>query len=60
MNTQLQFNFSGFNPDTFQKVKEAHRQAEIKSLQDQIDHMKHVIAGFKGYRTKRKRNHKNQ
>lgn len=44
-----------FPPDLMEKVKEAHRLQEVEKLRQIIEHQTHVIAGFKGYRTKRKK-----
>ena len=55
---QLQIHFPLFSPDTFGEVKKMYAQAAEDEKQKQIEHLKHVIAGFKAYRTRRKKTKK--
>lgn len=54
MNTR-QLQLPLFPDGMFEKVKEAYRAQEFDKLQKEIEHLKHRIAGFVGYRTKRKK-----
>lgn len=44
-----------FPDGMFEKVKEAYRAQEFAKLQKELEHLKHRVAGFVGYRTKRKK-----
>ena len=50
--------FPLFKDDTFEKVKRHYSLSDYVKLQKKIEKLKHQLAGFKGYRTKRKKNKK--
>lgn len=54
-----QYKLPLFPEDLFDKIKEAYALQEVVKLQKEVEHLKHVVAGFKGYRTKRKSKNQN-
>lgn len=53
MNAQLQIKFPLFPDGLFNKVGQEHAKLEETSKEKEIEHLKHVIAGYKGWKTKR-------
>lgn len=58
MNPQTSLQLPLFKDDTFDKVKQHYSLTEYVKLQKTAEKLKHQVAGFKGYRTKRKKNKK--
>lgn len=54
MNTQLRIPYNDLG-EPIKKWREAQALNEFVKQQKEIEHLKRVIAGFKGYRTKRKK-----
>lgn len=59
MNNQLPITFPLFSPGTFAAIREkSAAEKELDKLLAEREHLKHQVAGFKGWKTKRK--NKNQ
>ena len=51
----MQLQIPLFTPEMFNEIARVYTLQEYVELQKKAEHMKHQIAGFKGYRTKRKK-----
>jgi hypothetical protein len=54
MDTQLYISFPLFSPGVFREVEKVHAKVETQKEAEEREHMKHVIAGYKAARTRRK------
>lgn len=48
-----------FNDDVFPKIREQYRLQDIVRLEKQVEHLQHVVNGYKGAEAKRKKCQKN-
>lgn len=55
MSEQLHIQFPLFSPGVFREVKQEYVKQANNEKDETIEHLKHVIAGFKAGRTKRKK-----
>lgn len=53
MGDQLRIPFPLFHSGLFKEIREGYAKSEQEKIQEELKHLKHVVAGFKGYRTKR-------
>lgn len=55
MSTQLHIKFPLFSADTFGELKKKYVKQEQNAKDKEIEHLKRVVAAFKGWKTKRRK-----
>lgn len=58
MNTQLSINFPNFTQEMFFIIRQKYALLDEVKKDKEIEHLKHVIAGYKSWRTKRNKTKK--
>lgn len=60
MSVQLDIKFPLFPEGTFEKVKEKYVLEDYVKLQKKIDHLNHVVAGYRSIEEQRKKQKANE